>query len=175
MSKKVKGLMREHLQNRFEGLSECAVVSVRGVSGTENNEIRGLLKEKHISMTVVKNSLARQAFNDLGMAGMGELLDGPCAIAYGSESVVDLLRELVEWNKKVEAFEVKGAFLDGQVFDAAGAMELSKMPSRTELQGAVVMLANSPGRQVAGALVGPGGVIAGCIKGLIEKLEGEAA
>ena len=82
---------------------------------------------------------------------MGGVLEGPWEIGDGGESVVDLLRELVEWKKKVEAFEVKGAFLDGQVFDAAGAMELSKMPSRTELQGMVVMLANSPGRRVAGS------------------------
>ena len=60
MSKKVKGMIRDHLKSRFDGLSECAVVSLRGVSGTENNEMRGLLKEKQISMTVVKNSLAKQ-------------------------------------------------------------------------------------------------------------------
>jgi hypothetical protein len=35
------------------------------------------------------------------------------------------------------------------------------------------MLANSPGRQIAGALIGPAGKIAGCIKAVEEKLEKE--
>lgn len=171
MSRQVKELMEGHLRSGFEGMSECAVVSIRGVSGTDNNEMRGKLREQQISIKVVKNSLARRAFTDLGMAPMGDLLDGPCAIVQGGESVVDLLRELMVWDKKIGAFEVKGAYLDGQAFDAAGAKELSKMPNRTELLGTVSMLAMSPGRQVAGAAIGPGGLVAGCIKGLIEKLE----
>lgn len=171
MSRKVKELMEGHLRGGFEGISECAVVSMRGVSGTDNNEMRGALRDQEISLTVVKNSLARRAFSELGMAPMGELLDGPCAIAIGGETVVDLLRELMGWDKKIEAFEVKGAYLDGEVFDATGAKELSKMPNRTELLGSVAMLAMSPGRRVAGAVIGPGGLVAGCIKGLIEKLE----
>jgi hypothetical protein len=52
---------------------------------------------------------------------------------------------------------------------------LSKLASRPELQGQIVMLAQSPGACVAGAIIGPGGIVAGCIKGLIEKLEKDAA
>jgi hypothetical protein len=43
-----------------------------------------------------------------------------------------------------------------------------------ELQGEIVVLAASPGRNLAGAIAGPAGAIAGCIKSLVEKLE-EAA
>ncbi|MHC4929673.1 MAG: 50S ribosomal protein L10, partial [Planctomycetota bacterium] len=68
----------------------------------------------------------------------------------------------------------KGAYVDGTLMAGDGVKELSKMPTRVELQGQVVQLALTPGTNVAGALVGPGGVIAGCIESVIEKLE-EAA
>ena len=101
-------------------------------------------------------------------------LAGPCTVAYGGDSVVDIARECDDWAKKVEAIEFKGAFVDGLVIDEEGAEALSKLPNRSELQGMILILAQSPGANVAGAVAGPGGVIAGCIKSLVEKLE-EAA
>ena len=59
--------------------------------------------------------------------------------------------------------------------DAAAAAELSKMPTRAELQGRIASIAMSPGSKIAGCLAGPGSVIAGCLKSLIEKKEKEAA
>ena len=176
MSKKVKGLMENELKSRFEGVSECVVVSVRGLSGAENNLFRGELAENDIRIRVVKNSLAARAFADLGMAEIKDVLDGPCAIAYGGDSIVDVAKVLVAQSKNLEHLEVKGGFLDGQALDAAAANELAKLPSRAELQGSIVMLAQSPGSRIAGAVGGPAGAIAGCIKALIEKLEegGEA-
>ena len=56
-----------------------------------------------------------------------------------------------------------------------GVIVLSKMPTRVELQGQVVHIALTPGANVAGALLGSGGVIAGCIESVIEKLEKDAA
>ena len=65
--------------------------------------------------------------------------------------------------------------LTAVVVNGKGVEDLSKMPSRAELQGQIVQLALSPGAKLAGAIAGPGSIIAGCIKSLIEKLEKEAA
>jgi len=175
MSKKVKTLIQQELKNRFENVHDCLVVSVRGLKGVENNELRGDLLNRQISLNVVKNSLARRAFGELGMEGIGELLTGPCAIAHGGDSVVDVAKIMMEWSKKLEPLKIKGCFLEGKVFDAQATENLSKMPNRRELSGIIVRQAMSPGGNIAGAVMGPGGMIAGCIKALIEKLETQAA
>ena len=176
MSKKVKELMQAEFKARFENVSEFAVVSVRGVEGTDNNRLRGELLEKGIDLHVVRNSLAAKAFAELGRDGLKELLVGPCAITYGGDSIVDVAKAMVDVAKKFSAFEIKGCYLDGELLGADAAKELAKMPSRAELQGAVVMIANSPGARLAGAITGPAGYIAGCVKSLVKKLEtGEAA
>ena len=95
----------------------------------------------------------------------------------GKDRVVarkDVAKELDDWVKKFDGFTFKGAYMDGSVVGAEGAKSLVKMKSRVELQGDVVMLAQSPGRNIAGEIAGQAGAIAGCVKSLIEKLE-EAA
>jgi len=175
MSKYVKGLLQKDLEKKFTDLDDFLVLETRGVNGNENNEMRGVLKEKGINLAVVKNVLMRRVLDSLGMsAAINLFLAGPCTVAYGGDSVVDVAKECVDWSKKIEAINLKGAFVDGSIMDSKGATGLAKLPSRAELQGTVVMLAKSPGANLSGAISSPGGLIAGCIKSLVEKLE-EAA
>ena len=175
MSKKIKGFIQQEYQTYYQDVSECLVVSLRGLSGVDNNELRGDLLTKDIRLNVVKNSLARRAFAELGRGGIGQLLTGPCAIAFGGDSIVDLAKVMVEWSKKFDALEIKGGYLDDKVLDAQAAEALSKMPNRQELQATIVAQALAPGGNISGALKGPASRIAGCIKDLIEKLEGAQA
>ncbi|MCD6393674.1 MAG: 50S ribosomal protein L10 [Planctomycetes bacterium] len=176
MSTYVKGLFQKELEKKFEAVDDFLVVDTKGVGGNDNNEMRGALKAKGIRLAVVKNAMMSRALEGLGKPSAKSLFEvGPKAVAYGGDSIVDVAKEIAEWGKKLEVVSIEGAFVDGEVLDTDSAMALSKMPNRIELQGAVVMLANSPGRRIAGGLIGPGGIIAGCIKGLVEKLEKEAA
>ncbi|MEN6575452.1 MAG: 50S ribosomal protein L10 [Phycisphaerales bacterium] len=177
MSKYVKQLVQTQLDKRIADgdLRDFVVVSTKGVGGTDNNVMRGALKQKGIRMLVVKNSLFTRALRDSKMDAAAGLFSGPCTVVYGGDSIVDVAKEMQVWLKKVPAMEVKGAFVDGSLFDGKGAIALASMPTRVELQARVVSCVLSPGARVAGAIKGPAGVIAGCIKTIIEKAEKQAA
>ena len=174
MSKKMKELMEQELASRYGEVSECMVVSLQGMTGNENNELRAELKNRGIHLNVVKNSLARRAFLSTGQPSAGGLFSGPCAVVYGGDNIVDLAKAITELTKKIEAFQIKGALLEGAALNAAQAVQLAKMPSRQELQGQVVGLVLSPGSRLASQLGSPASRIAGCIKALVKKQE-EAA
>lgn len=176
MSKDVKNLMIRDYKERVAGISDALVISLRGVSGIDNNKMRLDLRKKNVRITVMRNSLATHAFKGTPLAALESMLNGPTALAYGESGVIDAARAVVEWAKKLEKLELKGAILDGVLYEGKkGVEQLSKFPTKAEAQAQVVTLILSPAKNIMAQVKGPGGKVMGIVKSVHDKLEkGEA-
>lgn len=171
MSKPVKELITTDYKRRFGELEGAVVIDIRGIDANKNNAFRLDLQEKDIRITVLKNTLAREAFNSTSLDLLKQAIVGPSALAYGAESVVDVARELVSWARKISDLELKGAVLDGEYFDGdAGVRKLSNFPTREEAQAKVVQLILSPAGNVVSAATSPGSKLLGIVKEIRERL-----
>lgn len=176
MSKPVKEMMIREYRDLLGDNENAIAIGLRGIESNDTNAIRSGLAKKEIRVTIVRNKLFGQAFADTSLEPLSSVLKGSSAVAYGAESVVDVAREIVAMLKKFPDIELKGAVLDGMLFEGdAGVKALSKFPTREEAIAKDVTLILSPGRKLVGAVKGPGSNLAGIIKAIEDKLEkGEA-
>ncbi len=170
MSRKTKQFVTNEYASWYEGVDSACVVDLTGLDANSNHKLRGELRNKGIELRVIKNSMARRAFADGPLDPLGKALKGPCALAHGGDSIVDVAKELVRLAKEMDAITLKVGMIEGDP-ELMRVDDLAKMKSRAELQGEVLMLALSPWRRVAGCATAPWAVVAGCVKALADKDE----
>jgi large subunit ribosomal protein L10 len=166
MSKQIKQMEMEALKKTFHGIQDLVFLSSSGVNCQTENQVRLAMRKKNIHLQVVKNSLARRVFNDLGLR-LDKCWDGPTTVAWGAGSVAELSRELESLIKKSDKkVKVKAVLAEGQEISFDRAL---KMPTRTEAIAKVIALALSPARRLMAQVLAPASSIAGQIKSLSEK------
>lgn len=176
MSKYVKNLLAKDIKSRLKGVSDAIIVDVIGMDSDSTFRIRKLLREKEISMLVVKRSLANRAAEETPLRNLFTEKQGSVAIVWGCEDFVSLAKEVAGIIKsdEFEKFELKGGVMDEEVLSAEKVLEVSKWPNRQEQISLLVGQILGPGANLSAQLIGPGGQIQGQIKKLIENKEGEA-
>ncbi|HXG10655.1 MAG TPA: 50S ribosomal protein L10 [Gemmataceae bacterium] len=182
MSKQIKQMEMDALKNTFKDVRDLVLLSISGLNGPTDNQLRLNLRKKNIRLQVVKNSLTRRVLNELGfnVDQPASYWEGPTALAWGGASLAELSRELenqinelVKKNAKLkDLVKFKGSFVDGQPITFEQA---KSMPTRAEAIGRVIQLALGPASRLVRQILGPAATVAGQIKTLAEKKEDTAA
>ena len=174
MSKTVKGLLSRDIGSRLSGIENCVVANVIGLDANSTVVLRKRLREKDISLMVIKNSMARRATEGTGLAPAFEGLGGTAAIVWGGEDFVSLVKEVVELDKSTDydAFEARGGVMDGEQLTADKVREISKWPSRTEQLSILSGQMTSSWMTLQSQLIGPGGMLASQVEKKSKEGEG---
>ena len=174
MSKKIKALEINALRKAFNGVKDYVILEpIKLDSGTEY-EFRKRLREKKVTVKLVKNTFAKMVFTENGIA-VDNVWSGPTMLVWGADSIKDLantvdglIKELKKDPKAPDKFKAKTAIADGQPV----TLELAKtLPTRKEAIGNVIGALLGPGSAIAGCLVGPASDLAGILKAIEEKGE----
>lgn len=175
MSKFVKQLMTDDLVSKWDGVEELMLVNVVGMEANETVALRKRLREKDISLMVIKNSLARRATEGTGLAPAFEGAKGSQAVVWGSEDVVSLAKEVISIAEgdEFEKFEPTGGVLDGAKLSPADVKAVSKWPSRTEMLSTISGQLLGPAMTLSAQLLGPAKMVASQVKQKSEEEGGD--
>jgi large subunit ribosomal protein L10 len=169
MSKKIKQMQMDDLARKFGGVRDLVLLSVTGVDSLTENKMRLDLRKKNIRLHMVKNSLARRVFGEMGIQ-LNDVWTGPTTIAWGANSVAELSRTLDEALKKNDKLrdkvKVKTAVAEGATVPFEKALT---MPTRQEAIGSVLAAILGPISTVIGQLTGPASQVASQLKTMAEK------
>lgn len=154
MSKRLKTLMASELKGRIQEHDSCVVVGMGPLEVETVTELRNELREKGVSLTMIKNRVAQHALADIGWEGVGEIVSGPSALAYGEGGALAASKILVDWEKKTkEGLSIQGGILEGKVLDTDAVRQLASIPDKPVLYSMLAAAVAAPVTQVA-TLVG---------------------
>jgi large subunit ribosomal protein L10 len=148
------------LREKLGAARSAVLTDFRGLSVAEITELRTLLRKSAVEYTVVKNTLAKIALKDSGLAGLAASLEGPTAIAISREDPMAASRVLSSWSKTRPTFTVKGGMVEGQLIGPAEVAALATLPPREALLARMAGAFQAPLRALANVLAGPVRVLA---------------
>jgi large subunit ribosomal protein L10 len=138
-----KKLVVNEIASKTKESASVVLFEYRGLSVGEMTELRRKLKEVDSELKVYKNTLAKLAFNSVGVDLDEELL-GPKAIAFGKDSIAPI-KVLSEYAKKHKALELRAGYVDNEVVNIDKLNALAAIPSRevllTMLAGGLIGIA----------------------------------
>lgn len=169
MSKYVKELMMDQLRSDLDGNRSLLVLDLKDLDAVAEHHLRRDLRKKSIRLRVLKNSLARRVFADMGMEGLSKYLKGPSAIVWGGEGITELAKEISTQVKSLKKPQIKGGAVEGVVVGPEQVDDITKLPSREVLIAQVISLLLGPARQTLSLLSSPSSTLVGQLKALAER------
>ncbi|MBM3659942.1 MAG: 50S ribosomal protein L10 [Actinobacteria bacterium] len=116
------------------GEADAAILTeYRGLTVTELAQLRGALRPASTEYKVFKNTLARRAADEAGLADLSDLLEGPTAIAFVKGDAVAAAKAIREFGKAAPALVVKGGLLGTRILSPKDIEALADIEPREVL------------------------------------------
>ncbi|MGA0109929.1 MAG: 50S ribosomal protein L10 [Schleiferiaceae bacterium] len=172
MTREEKNEMIENLVQVLEDANTVYIADTSGLNAEQTSDLRRACFKANIKMTVVKNALLKKAmerssknFDELFTALKG---NSSIMISEAGNAPAKLIKD---FRKKGTKPLLKGAYVEEAIFVGDNQLDaLVNLKSKNELIGDVILLLESPMKNVISALQGGGGqTIAGLLKALEER------
>ncbi len=173
MNKEQKIAVVESLKEKFANSQFFYLADSSELTVAEVNDLRALCYERGVSLTVVKNTLVRKAFEAIGdqYAELYPVLSGPTSVMFSEVGNVPA-KVIQEFRSKKEKPILKAAWIDSGIYIGDEQLiNLVNLKSKEDLIGELIGLLQSPAKNVVAALQSGGGKLAGILKTLSEKAE----
>ena len=150
------------LAERIKSAGAGILVDYRGITVLEDTALRAEMRKEGIEYSVVKNTLTRKALDSLGMSGLDDVLNGTTSLATTAGDPIAPFRIINDYAKKLnDRFNIKAAFMDGQILSDAEVAEIAELPSKDALYA-----------KVLGTMIAPITGLAVCLGQILEQKGG---
>ncbi len=161
----------DDLSEKLEKYAHFYLTDVSNLDSAETGELRRKCFEKEIKLVVVKNTLLKRALEKSGKSfeELEGVLKEPTSVMFCETGNVPgkLIRE---FRKKHDRPLLKAAYVEESLYVGDDQLDvLASLKSRDEMIAEVMLILQSPAKNVVSALQSGGGKLAGIVKTLSEK------
>jgi large subunit ribosomal protein L10 len=161
----------DSLAGTLKEYSHFYLTDTAQLNAADTSDLRRKCFENQIKLVVVKNKLLKRALEQVGLE-CGELfpvLKGSTAVMFSNNGNTPA-KMIRDFRKSHPKPLIKGAYIEESVYVGDNLLEtLVALKSREELIGDIIMLLQSPAKNVISALQSGGSTIHGVLETLSKK------
>jgi large subunit ribosomal protein L10 len=171
MRREEKEVIIDNLAQRLDETKHFYLTDISSLNAEQTSNLRRKCFEKEISLLVVKNTLLRKAMekSEGDFDDLYDVLKDSTSIMFCETGNLPA-KVIKEFRKIMEKPVLKAAFVEESIYIGDDQLEaLSKIKSKDELLGDLLMLLQSPAKNLVSALASSGSKLAGALQTLSEK------
>jgi large subunit ribosomal protein L10 len=134
----------EELRERIAGSKNLFFTNYAGLTVEEITKLRNELRKDGSTYGVVKNTLFKRAAGDDLAAQLEAILAGPTGVVFAGADPVAPAKAIKTFSDQTKPVDVKAAYIDGKIVDAAQVQALASLPPKIELLAKLVGSLKSP-------------------------------
>lgn len=119
------------------------IAEYRGITVADMTKLRNEARSKSVTLSVLKNTLARRAVAGSAFEVMADQMSGPLIYAF-SEDAVAAAKVVADFAKTNDKLVIRGGALSGKSLDVNAVKQLANIPSKEVLLAQLLGLMQSP-------------------------------
>ena len=148
MRREEKSDLISALQSSLQDANGVFVVENNGLTVKEFESLRNELRPVVSLFKVVKNRLMKLALKDTNFEPVSELMKRPTAVAVATDAIA-VTKVLAKFAEEHQNLTIVGGKMDADLLDVNGVVQLSKLPSLSEIRGTIARILIEPASRLA--------------------------
>jgi large subunit ribosomal protein L10 len=135
-----------------------------GLTMKDIDALRAKVRENGGEFHIIKNTLAKLAFEQAGLAVQTAQFEGSTAIVFAFTDAPATVKTVTDFVKSSEFLKIKGGYLEKQALTPEGVKALADLPPLPVVRGQLLGTLLAPASKLVRTLAEPGRMIAAVIK-----------
>ena len=154
MKREEKNVVIENLAEQLKEYSHFYLADITALNAADTSDLRRKCFENDIKLVVVKNTLLKKALekSDANFEELYPVLEGATSVMFTNSGNVPA-KVIKEFRKKHDKPILKGAYVQESIYVGDNMLDaLVAIKTKEELIGDIIMLLQSPAKNVVSAL-----------------------
>ena len=174
LSKQKKNEVVDQYKDWLKNSQSVILVEYTGVNMKDMENIRAKIRESDGEFHVVKNTLAKLAFEASGFSIPEGLLENSTAASFAFSDPATTAKALTEAAKGLDAIKVKGGFMGMEMLDAGQVQNLADLPPLPIVRGQLLGVLQAPAGKLVRTVAEPARSLASVFRAYSEQAQAAA-
>jgi len=169
ISKQQKEELVEQYKKWVKESDGLILTHYRGLSVKAISDLRRDIRESGGEFHIIKNTLAKRAFEESGREWKEDVFIGPTALGVSYQNPTGLAKVIKDFSKEFGTIEIKSGYLAERLMTVEEIIALAELPSMEEMRAKLLSTILAPASQLVRTLAEPGRKVAAVLKSYSEK------